>query len=69
MLDKYSKKGFLKIDGLSFDHVIPRIPRSSGSHVCRITLPKELDGVPVFVLVDYNKKKKEGGYDDPVLHI
>ena len=74
MKDIYHKKGFIKFD-LSYDHIIERIPRSSGRNVCRITLPKWTDGIPVYVFVDKDKysdkikPKKYGGYDDPVLHI
>ena len=53
-IKKYYKRGIFMIEGLSFDHVIPRIARSSGKNVCRISLPKELDGKRVYVLVDMN---------------
>jgi len=59
-IKKYYKKGIFMIEGLSFDHVIPRIARSSGKNVCRISLPKELDGKRVYVLVDMNGLN---GYD------
>ena len=53
-IKKYYKRGIFMIEGLSFDHVIPRVARSSGKNVCRISLPKELDGKRVYVLVDMN---------------
>lgn len=53
-IKKYYKRGTLFIEGLSFDHVIPRVARSSGRNVCRISLPRELDGKKVYVLVDLN---------------
>ena len=53
-IKRYYKKGVLVIKEVGFDHVIPRVARSSGRGVCRISLPKELDGKKVYVLCDLN---------------
>ena len=53
-IKKYFERGTLPIKSIQFDHVIPRVARSSGKNVCRISLPKELDGKKVYVIVDMN---------------
>jgi len=53
-LRKYYELGSLPIKSIPFDHIIPRVARSSGKGVCRISLPKELDGKKVYVIVNLN---------------
>ena len=59
-IKKYYKKGVFMMEGLPFDHIIPRIARSSGKNICRISLPKELDGKKVYVLVNLNEVEFNG---------
>ena len=54
-IKKYYERGVLPIKSINFDHVIPRVARKSPTgEVCRISLPKELDGKKVYVIVDMN---------------
>ena len=54
-IKKYYESGSLPIKSISFDHIITRVARSSGKGVCRISLPKELDGKKVYVIVNLNE--------------
>lgn len=61
-IKKYYKQGTLPLKSIEFDHIIPRVARKSPSgQVCRISLPRELDGKQVYVIAALRNLGKPRG--------